>query len=62
MPNYNLIKKYYDMGGRCVTLASDAHIPQNVGVGLSEAKRALREIGFDKYYYYKKRKPQSVEL
>ncbi len=60
MPCYDIIKKYYSFGGRLITIGSDAHVPQNVGNGINEAKSALKEIGFKHYNYYEKRKPKEV--
>lgn len=47
MPTYSLMEKYYSMGGRLVTLGSDAHTPENVGRGIAEAIEELKKIGFD---------------
>ena len=41
------MEKYYSMGGRLVTLGSDAHTPENVGRGIAEAIEELKKIGFD---------------
>lgn len=60
MPGYNIIKNYYDMGGRLITIGSDAHISANIGNGFYEAVKMLRDIGFKSYNYYEKRKPQEV--
>ena len=47
MPPKSLLEEYYKCGGRLVTVGSDAHTPQNVGRGISEAIEMLKEIGFD---------------
>ena len=58
MPNRFLIEHYKKMGGKRITLASDAHIPQNIGNGFAQAVAMLQDIGFDGYYIYRKRKPE----
>lgn len=55
MPDVSLIRDYKAMGGRLVTLASDAHVPQNVGNAFSEAKTVLQDLGFDSYCIFRKR-------
>lgn len=62
MPNRDILKKYFDMGGRLVTLGSDAHKPEFVTGGIKEAISILREIGFQEYFYYEKRKPVAVGI
>lgn len=61
-PPKNIIKRYYDMGGRRVTLGSDAHKAENASAGLDRAIAALKEIGFDSIYYYRKRKSCRIAL
>ena len=62
MPHKNIVKKYYGLGGRLVTIGTDAHKAQNIAVGFNEAKAMLKEIGFASYCYYKNRKPIQVKL
>ncbi|MBQ7761148.1 MAG: histidinol-phosphatase HisJ family protein [Clostridia bacterium] len=56
MPFAWIIERFKQKGGYLVTLGSDAHIPQNVGKGFELAIKLLKELGFDGYYYYEKRK------
>ena len=62
MPTREIIKKYYDFGGRMVTLGSDAHIAENAACHFEEAIAFLKETGFTKLYYYVKRKPIAYEI
>lgn len=57
MPDRDTVKMYYEMGGRLVTIGSDAHVPQNIGKGFLQAVQMLKETGFTHYNYYKKRQP-----
>ena len=57
MPNRLLIQSYKKMGGKRITLASDAHVPQNIGNGFSQATEMLQDIGFDGYCIFRKREP-----
>ena len=62
MPGKDILRKYYGMGGRLITIGTDAHKSENIAVGFNEAKALLKEIGFDSYYYYKNRKPVKISL
>lgn len=62
MPRKDILCKYYGMGGRLVTVGTDAHKTENIAVGFDEAKALLRNIGFDSYCYYKNRKPVKIQL
>ena len=46
MPNEELIKLYYECGGRLITVGSDAHSAENVGGCIAEAYGMLKRIGF----------------
>lgn len=58
MPDLWIIQRYFDMGGRLITLGSDAHTPGRVGNAFEETAILLSEIGFPGYYHYEHRQPQ----
>ena len=60
MPNISIIKHYKELGGHLITVAGDAHVPQNIGSGFTQTIKILKTLGFDSYYYFKKRRPQKV--
>ena len=62
MPNKFLLERYYSLGGRLVTVGSDAHKKEDLGKGINEVLNMLKSIGFTNYCYFKKRKPIKVEL
>lgn len=62
MPYEELIKLYYSMGGRLITVGSDAHRAEHMCCGFAPTFDMLRRIGFKHYCYYKKRKPVQVTL
>lgn len=59
MPDSKIIKLYYDLGGKMVTLGSDAHVSDRIANGFEFAISKLKKIGFNEYYTFKKRKPIS---
>lgn len=62
MPGKEILCKYYGLGGRLITIGTDAHKAENIAVGFNEAKAMLKEIGFESYHYYKNRKPVEIKL
>ena len=46
MPNDELLKLYYECGGRLITVGSDAHSGENVGGCVEEAYSKLKSLGF----------------
>lgn len=47
MPERELLQLYKELGGRRITLGSDAHTAEGVGDGISEAAVTLKELGFE---------------
>lgn len=60
LPTADLLKLYYDLGGRLVTVGSDSHDIQYVGSGTDVAEQMLKEIGFDGVTVYVARKPRII--
>ena len=56
MPDVPLIRTYADMGGKLITLASDAHVSQNIGNAFAETRIMLQDMGFDSYCVFRQRK------
>lgn len=46
MPHAELLRLYHDIGGRLVTLGSDAHAPENLGRCIGDGAQLLSDIGF----------------
>ena len=46
LPNTELLQAYYDMGGRKVTLGSDAHRLGRIAYNFDRAEKQLKKIGF----------------
>ncbi len=62
MPDEYILRRYYEFGGRDITLGSDAHRCVNLAVGFNEAKVLLNSIGYTHACYYLKRKKYKYEL
>lgn len=62
MPNEFLLKRYYFLGGKLITVGSDAHKTADLGKGINEALHLLKDIGFDNYYYFEKHNAIAVPI
>jgi len=60
--NPQIFKLYRSLGGTLVTLGSDTHDTHGLARGFYEAKALLKDLSFEHYCYYDKRKPVKVRL
>lgn len=56
-PLPDILVRYRELGGEMITIGSDAHVPDKIGAGFSEACAALRDLGFKYYTVFEKREP-----
>ena len=61
-PDPDIVRRYYDLGGRILTIGSDAHCTDDLGKGISEGIAAARDCGFTEIAVYKQRKPVFVKI
>ncbi len=61
-PGRTILRWYHEMGGRAVTIGSDAHKLEHVGANVTDAIALLREIGFDALCVFQARRRRSVPL
>ncbi|MBR2214469.1 MAG: histidinol-phosphatase HisJ family protein [Selenomonadaceae bacterium] len=58
MPSREILRLYKDLGGRIITLGSDAHSTKYLGDHFSEAREILRdELGFGQIYTFRHFEP-----
>lgn len=60
--NDEIFALYKSMGGSMVSLGSDAHSADGICNCFADAKARLKNLGFENYYYFENRVPQSVKL
>ena len=61
-PHLDLLKRYLELGGEIITVGSDAHSPNSVGYGFTQAEELLKTAGFKYYAVYKAQKPRFFPL
>ena len=62
MPNAEYVKRYYDKGGRMVTVGSDAHRVADVAADVPQVYGMLRDIGFTEVCVFRKKQPIFVSI
>lgn len=62
IPSYEVIKRYYELGGRLITFGSDAHSILRLGEKSSYVSDMLKEIGFKNLTLVKNRRHYEVEI
>jgi len=61
-PSYDIIKLYKELGGRMVTIGSDAHSPEYIAYSYDKLFNLLSDIGINEYYIYENRIPYAISL
>ncbi|WP_180272711.1 histidinol-phosphatase HisJ family protein [Konateibacter massiliensis] len=57
MPPLSVLKLYHDCGGEIVTVGTDAHKTEHLGVTIRQGQDILREVGFQYITVFENRKP-----
>lgn len=57
-----ILERFHELGGRIITIGSDAHVRDDLGAGFSEACELLEAAGFHEYAYYEGGEPIFVPL
>lgn len=61
-PSRAILKLYYDLGGRIITIGSDAHDTGRLADHVPVVKKILRELGFRQFCTFSEMKPIFWEL
>lgn len=62
LPDLEVFSLYREMGGRLVTLGSDAHCVDDLGHGIDCGMEILREAGFTEFAVFQNREPKLLPL
>lgn len=62
LPDLPYVELYKSMGGRLLTIGSDAHNAEDLGKGIEEGLDMMKEAGFTEYAVYVAREPQMLPI
>ena len=62
LPHPSIIRRYRELGGRIITIGSDAHKSQNVGAYIKDAIDIITKAGFQEITLFKNREPNFVNI
>ncbi len=61
-PSLEVLQLYHELGGKYITIGSDAHDTKNMASYFTQAADLLKQAGFQEYHYYVQRMPVAVKL
>lgn len=61
-PSTRILKRYYELGGRILTMGSDTHRIEQLKDHFEEIILQLKEIGFTELYRFDKMKPSTYKI
>jgi histidinol-phosphatase (PHP family) len=62
MPDLSIIRRYRELGGKLITIGSDAHRWADVGGGVEQGLRVLQQAGFHHFTIYIHREPKFLPI
>lgn len=62
MPDPAVIRRYLELGGKMISLGSDSHTANTLGIHFEETGEYLRSLGINEVYHFEKRKPIAESL
>lgn len=54
-PNFEIVQRYYDLGGRIITIGTDSHTSDRVGEHVEDVLKEYQRIGFEDVSTFTKR-------
>lgn len=61
-PCREIVSRYRELGGKIITLGSDAHSPEYLASQMEQAVRMAKECGFQSHFIFHNRKPEELPL
>ncbi len=61
-PCKNILERYKELGGKIITMGSDAHRATDIMRDFDEARNLLKKLGFEKFSTFEKRKVEYRNL
>ncbi len=62
MPDKDIVQKFHDMGGKYITIGSDAHYIEHLGMGIADGMKIAKDCGFDNVTLFQNREPVQIPI
>ncbi len=62
MPPIEIVRRYRELGGKIITVGSDAHRCRDIGSGIPEAVDIVCRAGFSEITVFEKRRPRYIKI
>ncbi len=62
LPDEAILRRFRELGGKYVTVGSDAHRWGDIGAGIEDAFRILQRCGYTHFTVYQKREPEMLPI
>lgn len=62
MPDFEIVKRYKELGGEIICTSSDAHIPEHIGYKFDFIKEMISRAGFEYTAHFNQRKPVFTKI
>lgn len=62
LPSADLVKRFKQLGGKYVTIGSDAHNAKDLAQGIQRGTELVKACGFEHYTVYVNRTPELIEI
>lgn len=61
-PDEGILRRYKELGGKLITIGSDAHYAEHLGAGIDKGYELALKCGFDKIALYQDRTPTLIPI
>lgn len=61
-PDESIVRRYRELGGKLITIGSDAHFAEHLGAGIEQGYELALRCGFDKIAVYQNRMPTLIPI
>lgn len=58
----DILKYYYDLGGRMITFGSDAHFKNDIARNYEYVAKTVKDLGFKEFTYFINRQPKFIKI
>lgn len=62
MASAPFIKRYKELGGKLITVGSDAHQPSDIAKDMDKCYALLRDLGFEEICVFEKKEPKFIKI